>query len=121
MSQLRKSSLTSRVATDVIRGLMNAILKLILTRKGLDADAAAITPHAVEQARRNPEGKAIPNDEIVRSWTQRRVAQGHLGVQIAKRKRDDGADILADGGASFAQSLIELDVVDDYRFLVHPV
>jgi dihydrofolate reductase len=34
---------------------------------------------------------------------------------------EDGKDIVAYGGASFAQSLIEVDVVDDYRFLIHPV
>jgi hypothetical protein len=109
------------VSTDVFAELMNAIPKLIFTRKGLDADDAAITPRAVEEARKSPGGKAIPNGEIIRSWTHPRVAQGDLGEQIAKLKREDGADIIAYGGASFAQSLIELDVVDDYRFLIHPV
>jgi dihydrofolate reductase len=109
------------VSTDVFAKLMNSIPKLIFTRKGLAADDATITPRAVEQARKNPEGKAIPNDEIMRSWTHPRVAHGDLGEQIAKLKREGGKGIIAYGGASFAQSLIELDVVDDYRFLIHPV
>jgi dihydrofolate reductase len=109
------------VSEDLFAGLMNSIPKLIFARKGLDADDAAITPRAVEEARRKPEGKAIPSDEIIRSWTHPRVAKGDLGEEVAKLKREDGKDIIAYGGASLAQSLIELDVVDDYRFLIHPV
>jgi dihydrofolate reductase len=109
------------VSTEGFAELMNSIPKLIFTRAGLDGDDAAITPRAVEEARKNPKGKAIPNDDIIRSWTHPRVAKGTLGEVVAKLKREDGKDIIAYGGASFAQSLIELDVVDDYRFLIHPV
>ena len=109
------------VSTDVFAEPMNAIPKLIFTRKGLDADDASITPRAVAEARKSPGGKAIPNDEIIRSWTHPRVVKGDLGEELSKLKREDGKDIIAYGGASFAQSLIQLDVVDDYRFLIHPV
>jgi dihydrofolate reductase len=109
------------IANDVFSELMNSIPKLIFTRKGLDAGDAAITPRAVEEARTNPKGKAVPNADVIRSWTHPRVAKGDLGEEIAKLKREDGKDIVAYGGASLAQSLIELDVVDDYRFLIHPV
>lgn len=109
------------VATDDFSELMNSIPKVIFTRKGLDPEDALITPRAVQTARESPNGKAIPNDDIVRSWTNPRVAKGELGEEIAKLKREGGKDIVAYGGASFAQSLIELDVIDDYRFLIHPV
>ena len=109
------------VAHDDFSELMNSIPKVIFTRKGLDAEDALITPRAVQKSRESLTGKAIPNDDIIRSWTHPRVAQGELGEEIAKLKREDGKDIVAYGGATFAQSLIELDVVDDYRFLIHPV
>jgi dihydrofolate reductase len=109
------------VSTDVFAELMNSIPKLVFTRKGLDADDAAIAPRAVDEARKVPDGMAIPADDTIRSWTHPRVAKGDLGEEIRKLKREDGKDIIAYGGASFAQSLIELDVVDDYRFLIHPV
>jgi dihydrofolate reductase len=109
------------VSRESFSELMNSIPKLIFTRKGLDTDDAAITPRAIEKARSNPNGKAIPNDDIIRGWTHPRVAKGDLADEIAKLKREDGKDIVAYGGASFAQSLIELDVVDDYRFVIHPV
>jgi riboflavin biosynthesis pyrimidine reductase len=109
------------VANDGFSGLMNSIPKLIFTRKGLDANDALITPRAVEEARANLSGDAIPNENVIRSWTHPRVAKGDLREQITQLKREDGKDIVAYGGASLAQSLIELDVVDDYRFLIHPV
>ena len=109
------------VAKDPFAELMNSIPKLIFTRKGLDPSDALIAPRAVDEARKNPGGKAIPNQDTIHGWTHPRVAKGDLGEEIAKLKREDGKDIDAYGGASFAQSLIELDVVDDYRFLIHPV
>jgi dihydrofolate reductase len=109
------------VSTEGFAELMNSIPKLVFTHNGLDADDAAITPRAVAEARKNLEGKAIPNDDVIHSWTHPRVAKGDLGEEIAKLKREAGKDIVAYGGASLAQSLIELDVVDDYRFLIHPV
>jgi dihydrofolate reductase len=109
------------VSTDGFANLMNSIPKVIFTRKGLEADDAAITPRAVAEARQNPKGKAIPNDEVIRSWTHPSVAKGDLREEIAKLKREDGKFVVAYGGAEFAQSLIELDVVDEYRFLIHPV
>lgn len=109
------------VSTDVFAGLMNSIPKLIFTHRGLDTDDAQITPRAVAEARKKPEGKAIPTEDVIRSWTHPRVVKGDLGDEVAKLKREDGKDIIAYGGASFAQSLIELDLVDDYRFLIHPV
>ena len=109
------------VSDDSFSELMNSIPKLIFTRNGLDADDAAITPRAVAEARKTGNGKTIPNDDVVRSWTHPRVVTGDLGAEIAKLKREEGNDIVAYGGASFAQSLVELDLVDDYRFLIHPV
>ena len=55
------------VADDGFSEVMNSIPKLIFTRKGLDADDAAITPRAVEEARASPPGKAIPNADVIRS------------------------------------------------------
>ena len=44
-----------------------------------------------------------------------------LAAEVAKLKQNGDKDIIAYGGASFAQSLIELDLVDEYRFVIHPV
>jgi dihydrofolate reductase len=41
--------------------------------------------------------------------------------EIARLKAEPGKDIIAHGGASFAQSLVRFDLVDEYRLVVHPV
>jgi dihydrofolate reductase len=40
---------------------------------------------------------------------------------IAQLKAQDGGPIIAHGGATFAQTLTRLDLVDEYRVNVHPV
>jgi len=47
---------------------------------------------------------------------------GHdLTTEIAKLKQGNGKNIIAWGGANFAASLIELDLVDEFRFEINPV
>ena len=43
-----------------------------------------------------------------------------MAEEIGRLKREPGKDILAHGGATFAQSLVRLGLVDEYRLLVHP-
>lgn len=109
------------VARDGFSDLMNAIPKVVFTRRGLDADDAMITPKAVEAARAGEKGEAIPDDDVIRSWTHPRVAKGELREEVEKLKSEHGGTIVVYGGASLVQSLIELDLIDDYRFLIHPV
>jgi len=55
---------------------------------------------------------------------ERRVADllsGDLVEEIARLKEQPGKDILAHGGATFAQSLAKAGLVDEYRLLTHPV
>jgi dihydrofolate reductase len=59
--------------------------------------------------------------KIVESWSNAIVAGDDLAAEILLLKQQPGKDILAHGGASFARSLVELDLIDEYRFLVHPV
>ena len=53
-------------------------------------------------------------------WDDTRILRGDLGAEIADLKTESGKDLLAHGGASFAQSLVRLGLVDEYRILVHP-
>jgi dihydrofolate reductase len=40
---------------------------------------------------------------------------------MATLKRSNGKFILAHGGASFAQSLVKHNLIDEFRLVVHPV
>jgi dihydrofolate reductase len=54
-------------------------------------------------------------------WPDSRIARGDLAEEVAALKRLDGKDMLAWGGAAFAQSLSSLGLVDEYRLILQPV
>ncbi len=55
------------------------------------------------------------------SWRDAAVADGDLAEEVARLKLLPGNDIVAHGGAGFAQSLVRHNLIDEYRLLVHPV
>lgn len=54
-------------------------------------------------------------------WADTRIARGDLATEIANLKRQPGNEMLAWGGATFAQSLSALGLVDEYRLILQPV
>jgi dihydrofolate reductase len=54
-------------------------------------------------------------------WADTQIARGELASEIAELKRQPGNDLLAWGGAAFAQSLSVLGLVDEYRLILQPV
>ena len=49
-----------------------------------------------------------------------RIVRGNLQDEILKLKQEPGKNILL-GGVSLPSQLVELDLVDEYRFLVQPI
>lgn len=54
-------------------------------------------------------------------WPQSTIASGDLADEISTLKRKPGKDMIAWGGAAFAQSLSRLRLVDEYRLVLQPV
>jgi len=54
-------------------------------------------------------------------WRESRIADGDLAGEMAALKDEPGRDILVHGGAAIVRSLARLGLLDEYRFLVHPV
>ena len=54
-------------------------------------------------------------------WPDSRIASGDTAEEIARLKAEPGGDIVAHGGVRFVQSLIRLDVVNEYRLYVYPI
>jgi dihydrofolate reductase len=54
-------------------------------------------------------------------WAQSAIASGDLTDEITALKREPGKDMIAWGGAAFAQSLTRLRLVDEYRLILQPV
>ena len=54
-------------------------------------------------------------------WADSQIARGDLASEISELKRKGGQDMLAWGGAKFAQSLSRLGLVDEYRLVLQPI
>jgi len=52
-------------------------------------------------------------------WNNTRVAHD-LSAEVKRLKKENGENIIAWGGANFATSLIQLDLVDEYRLALNP-
>jgi dihydrofolate reductase len=101
---------------DVLAAPMNEIPKVVFSRRG---KSAGQTTRALDDARAS---SPTPADAAhVESWNSARWLVGDLATEVAKLKAEGGKPIVAHGGASFARSLVALDLVDEYQLVVHPI
>jgi dihydrofolate reductase len=50
-----------------------------------------------------------------------KIIRNNVVEEIAKLKQESGDYILVPGSAALVQSLMEANLIDEYRFLVHPI
>jgi dihydrofolate reductase len=104
-------------STEPLAAPMNAIPKVVFSRSGSLAYEPTTALRNATDAQRDAR---LPLSEQPANWDDTRKLRGELGAEIAALKTERGRDLLAHGGASFAQSLVRLGLVDEYRLLVHP-
>ena len=54
-------------------------------------------------------------------WSNSRLATADATTEIAKLKQQPGKHIFVTGGATLAQSLTRLGLIDEYKLAIHPV
>jgi dihydrofolate reductase len=54
-------------------------------------------------------------------WPESTIVSGDLATEINKLRRQRGGEIIAWGGASFAQSLARANLIDEYAVIFRPV
>ena len=54
-------------------------------------------------------------------WGPARLIQGDLAVQVARLRAEPGKDLVLFAGARTAQSFMRLDLIDEYRLMLHPL
>jgi dihydrofolate reductase len=80
------------------------------TRDGEFADKLNSMPkYVVSSTLENPE------------WNNTTVLKGDVVEEVSKLKQEQGGDIVVHGSPQLAQTLIEHDLVDEYRLMVFPV
>ena len=54
-------------------------------------------------------------------WNNSTVLRGDVAEEVTKLKQEQGGDIVVHGSPQLVQTLIENDLVDEYRLMVFPV
>jgi len=99
---------------------MNEIPKAVFTRKGLGENKE--TTRAFKDAGElNHYSASNPPSPYISTWADAYIASGDMADEIKKLKGQPGRDIVAHGGAGFAQSLVTTGLIDEYKLLVHPI
>jgi dihydrofolate reductase len=67
--------------------------------------------------------KVVFSDSLASAdWAETTIATGDLDEAVKRLKQEhSGGYLLAHGGTRFARSLVETDLIDEYRLVVHPV
>jgi dihydrofolate reductase len=104
-------------STEPLAAPINAIPKVVFSRSGSSAYEPTTALRNATDAQRDA---GLPLLEQPANWDDTRILSGELSAEIADLKAEPGKDLFAHGGASFAQSLVRLRVIDEYQLLVHP-
>jgi dihydrofolate reductase len=54
-------------------------------------------------------------------WNNSTIINSNIPDEVAKLKQQEGMNILVAGSGQLLQTLMEHDLVDEYRFMVHPL
>ena len=54
-------------------------------------------------------------------WNNSKVLKGNIAEEITKLKQEQSGDIVVHGSAMLVQTLVESDLVDEFRLMVFPV
>ena len=54
-------------------------------------------------------------------WNNARLMKGNIAEEVSKLKQQPGQDILIAGSADLVHTLMQHDLIDEYRLLVHPI
>jgi dihydrofolate reductase len=104
---------------------MNSIPKMVFTRSGaLEKPDLSLTTTALKdasEAHSQTRRIAQLDEAILNMWMNPNVGGRDMVSEIGELKASDGKPIIAHGGASFAASLIEQRLVDEFRLIVHPI
>ncbi len=110
---------------DFKRNELIAADALLLGRETYEGFAAAwpSAPPEEEPERMNGIRKHVVSTTLEEplEWSNSTLLEGDVAEAVSTLKRQDGKDILVYGSATLAGSLMEHDLVDEYRLMVFPV
>ncbi len=104
---------------------MNEIPKIVFSTKGFNpsqkGESSAALKDAIRINRADGNNMVSTLPPSARSWTEPKVITGDLTEGIRELKEQSGKELVAHGGANFAQNLVQTGLIDEFWLLTHPV
>ncbi len=73
-------------------------------------------------AKLNSAPKYVVSSKLKRAeWNNSTIIKRNVLEEITGLKKEPGHEIQIEGSATLVQSLVEAHLIDEYRFLVHPI
>lgn len=98
---------------------------LLLGRKTYEGFAAAwpsMTDEAGFAEKMNTMPKYVVSTTLDRvEWPGSRLINGDLAAEVRRLKQEPGKDLLLSGSAQLFNALMQANLIDQYRFMLHPV
>jgi dihydrofolate reductase len=97
---------------------------LLLGRKTYEGFAAAWPSMSDERGfadRMNSLPKLVASTTLDEAEWNASLVRENVAEEVSKLKQQPGRDILVGGSAELARTLMQHDLVDEYRFMLHPV
>jgi dihydrofolate reductase len=104
--------------------LMNKPIDLLLGRKTYEIFAAHwpyVTDDPLAEALNRATKYVVSTTLDQAEWSNTTVVRGNVAEQIARLKQRAGPEIQVPGSGQLIQTLLEHDLVDEYRLLVFPL
>lgn len=112
-------------SSEVFAAPMNEIPKIVFSKIGFDPSQKGETTAALNDAiriNRADVGNTVPTiPPSAKSWAEAKVITGDLAKGIREIKGQPGKELVAHGGATFAQNLVQTGLIDEFWLLIHPV
>jgi dihydrofolate reductase len=112
-------------SSEVFAAPMNEIPKIVFSKQGFDpsqqGESSAAFNDAVRINRADGGNTVSSIPPSAKSWEEALVITGDLARGITELKKQPGKELLAHGGAGFAQNLVQTGLIDEFCLLIHPV
>ena len=100
----------------------DALLLGRVTYQGFAAAWPTVTDEAGFADRMNGLPKYVVSTTLEEvTWNNSRLIKGNVAEEVTRLKQQSGQDILVGGSGELVQTLMQHDLVDEYRLMVHPV
>jgi dihydrofolate reductase len=112
-------------SSGVFAAPMNEIPKIVFSKTGFSPSQKGETTAALKDAIRIDQadgGNTVATlPASAKTWAEASVITGDLAQGIKKLKDQPGKELVAHGGAGFANNLVQTGLIDEFWLLMHPV